>query len=191
MPFGGAVRVCLRKYADFSGRASRSEYWWFILFTLIVATIAASLDASGGVLVVAWLALVIPSLAVGVRRLHDTERSGWWLLIYFIPLVGWLVLLVFLASRGDSGPNRYGAPPSAASPSETAVPVAPASDPPPERARIPSEGLAALRVPDPDAEIVKRLDGGQVVVVIERREGWARVREADGEAWWIDGRRLV
>jgi hypothetical protein len=155
----------------------------------------------------ASLALVLPLLAVGVRRLHDTERSGWWLLIYFVPLVGFLVLLVFLASRGNSGPNRYGASPSAASSNETAVPVARASaapssyetavpvarasDPPPERARIPPEGLAALRVPHPDGEIVKRLEGGQEVIVIERREGWAFVREADRRTWWIDGRRLV
>jgi uncharacterized membrane protein YhaH (DUF805 family) len=213
--FMEAVRVCFRKYAVFSGRAGRSEYWWFVLFTLLVGFLSgflsgyllqigvADADALVGLVL---LALILPLLAVGVRRLHDTGRSGWWLLVYFIPLVGWMVLIVLLASRGDPGPNRYGAFPSAASSYETAVPVtqaaappshqatvavAPTLDPQPDRARLPPEGLSAFRLPDPDEEIVKRLEGGQEVEVIERLEGWALVRDTDGETWWIDGRRLL
>jgi uncharacterized membrane protein YhaH (DUF805 family) len=216
MSFGGSVRVCLRKFAVFSGRARPSEYWWFVLLLVVVAVplgvvsellARSGLDGALGLLVLAWLVLLIPWWAVSVRRLHDTGHSGWWLLIPLVPVAGWLILIFFLASRGEPGPNRYGAVPSAPSHHKTAVPVvraaaAPSSyetavtaargpDPHPERARVPPEGLAALKVPHPHGEIVKRLEGGQEVLVIERREAWALIREVDGGTWWIDGRRLV
>jgi len=118
MSFADAVRTCLTKYATFSGRARRSEYWWFFLFNILVSIAAGIIDAilrtrAGGlglVGTVAALALLLPGLAVGVRRLHDTGRTGWWLLIGLIPCVGFVVLLIFFLS--DSQPdNAYGASP--------------------------------------------------------------------------------
>jgi len=120
MSFQDAVRTCLQqKFADFSGRARRSEYWWFALFGFaaqIVASILNSilhLPSTGtssllGTLV--SLALLVPGLAVGIRRLHDTGRSGWWLLIALIPLVGAIVLLVFFV-QDSQGDNAYGPSP--------------------------------------------------------------------------------
>jgi uncharacterized membrane protein YhaH (DUF805 family) len=108
----------LQKYADFSGRAPRAEYWWFVLFVVIgeiVLSIVDSLVGTGrivgpyGILVTLFmLALIIPQIAVGVRRLHDTGRSGWWLLIGLIPLIGAIVLLVFFVTAGTPGDNDYG-----------------------------------------------------------------------------------
>ena len=106
----------LQNYAVFSGRARRSEYWFFILFAAIFAIPIALIDAflTGGVLYMVYaLGLWIPSLAVAVRRLHDTDRSGWWLLIALVPLVG-LVLLVFLCLDSTPGDNRFGANPKGA-----------------------------------------------------------------------------
>jgi uncharacterized membrane protein YhaH (DUF805 family) len=118
MTFQDAVRICLtQKYADFSGRARRSEFWFFALFSAIVRAIANVIDAilhtsyprTGGGLVatVASLALLIPSLAVGARRLHDKGRSGWWLFIALIPIVGIIILIVWWAQDSDPD-NQYG-----------------------------------------------------------------------------------
>ena len=111
----------LKKYADFSGRASRSEYWWFYLLIIIVYAVAMIVDSVIGtdqafgpygiVMAISMLALLIPSLAAAVRRLHDTDRSGWWLLIAFIPLIGAIVLLVFFVTQGTTGSNRFGEDP--------------------------------------------------------------------------------
>lgn len=101
-----------RAYAEFSGRASRSEYWWFTLGTLLLSTAAAAIDAVlPGDLVGTLLSLFlfVPGLAVGVRRLHDTNRTGKYLLLLLIPIAGWIVLLVFFATRGDAKANKYGA----------------------------------------------------------------------------------
>jgi uncharacterized membrane protein YhaH (DUF805 family) len=118
MSFQDAIRTCLqRKYADFHGRARRSEYWFFILFSAIVSAVAGILDTifgirsgtygTGPIQGIVQLALLLPTLAVGVRRLHDTSRSGWWLLIGLIPFVGWIILLVFFVQ--DSQPaNQHG-----------------------------------------------------------------------------------
>jgi uncharacterized membrane protein YhaH (DUF805 family) len=118
MSFQDAVRVCLtQKYVDFSGRARRSEYWYFALFVVIVSVVAGIIDGilgtrdtisnTGLVGGIASLALLLPNLGVGVRRLHDTGRSGWWLLIGLVPLIGWIVLIVFFVQ--DSHPdNQYG-----------------------------------------------------------------------------------
>jgi uncharacterized membrane protein YhaH (DUF805 family) len=115
-------RVLLERYADFSSRASLAEYWWFALATLLFWIVAFSavgfaltiVPPLGGllsfVLLVGFVALIIPSFAVLVRRLHDTGRSGAWWLIGFIPFGG-IVLLVFTLLRGDPWPNRYGPPP--------------------------------------------------------------------------------
>lgn len=115
--FSAAVATAFSKYANFSDRASRSEYWFFTLFNCFawigVALIgglisAVTTDLIGGALVVFyWLAIVLPGLAVTVRRLHDTNRSGWWFLIAAVPLVGGIALLVFLCSPPVFAGNRY------------------------------------------------------------------------------------
>jgi len=105
MTFGESIKVCFSKYADFTGRAVRSEFWWWTLFTLLVslATGYVSEIASG----LFSLATILPSLAVGARRLHDTDRSGWWQLLWFIPIIGWIILLVWFIQEGKE-PNRFG-----------------------------------------------------------------------------------
>jgi uncharacterized membrane protein YhaH (DUF805 family) len=106
-----AVRSVLTQYAIFSGRARRSEFWWFFLFNVILSFVASLLDVAIDVPIFGWvvtLALLIPSLAVGARRLHDVDRTGWWQLIGFVPLVGIIVLIVFWCQDGDRGPNRFG-----------------------------------------------------------------------------------
>jgi uncharacterized membrane protein YhaH (DUF805 family) len=114
MDFGTAVKTCLIKYANFSGRASRSEYWYFALFYLIVDLVAIVIDAAvsgmhgfSPVSLIVSIALFLPSMAVLFRRLHDTDRSGWWSLIGLVPLVGGVVLIVFLCQRGTGAPNRF------------------------------------------------------------------------------------
>lgn len=113
----------LRQYVDFAGRARRKEYWMFTLINVIIFIGLAILDSvlTGGALyVLYYLAVLLPSLAVSVRRLHDTGRSGWWLLIGIIPLIGAIVLIVFLATDGERQPNAYG-PDSKAVSDEAAV----------------------------------------------------------------------
>jgi len=119
--FTDAVRACMQKYADFSGRARRSEYWWFYLFTglvgvaavTVLGVIALILDATWPLYLVdlVMLTLLVPSLAVTVRRLHDTGRSGWWWFLGFVPLVGPIILIVWFATDGQPGPNQYGPSP--------------------------------------------------------------------------------
>ena len=111
----------LKKYAVFSGRARRMEYWYFFLFSLIISIVLAVVDgvtgsysAAAGVGLLGGiyaLAVLIPGLAVSVRRLHDTGRSGWWLLIALIPVIGAIVLLVFMVLEGKPGTNQYGSNP--------------------------------------------------------------------------------
>ena len=109
---------CLQHYADFNGRARRSEYWYFVLFNFIVSIlIGLSLGVIAGLLNVPalvylaylWsLAVFIPSLAVSVRRLHDIGRSGWWLLLSLIPLVGAIILILWHCTDSQPGANQYG-----------------------------------------------------------------------------------
>jgi uncharacterized membrane protein YhaH (DUF805 family) len=110
MTFGEAISDGFSKYATFSGRSSRSAYWWWILFYVLVFIGASILDAAANTAafaVLVWLAFFLPNLAVLVRRLHDTDHSGWWVLIGLIPLIGAIVLIVFACT--DSGPpNKYG-----------------------------------------------------------------------------------
>ena len=104
--------VVLERYAQFEGRAGRAEYWWFVLadFLLIVRAQRAGAGRERVLVLyfVAALALLVPSLAVAIRRLHDTGRSGWLLLIGLVPLVGWIILIVFLAADSTPGSNEYG-----------------------------------------------------------------------------------
>lgn len=119
MSFGESVATCFRKYSDFSGRAGLAEFWWFFLFTwlvnlgLMAAAVPSMARRGGGGVGVLWLvslALLLPYLAVAVRRLHDTGRSGATMFLALIPMIGAIVLLVFLASSGTGAPNRYGDP---------------------------------------------------------------------------------
>lgn len=113
----------LKSYVDFTGRARRKEYWMFILFHLLIiaalgfsnAFVAETIGVQVGAILLAIYAIgtILPTLAVTVRRLHDTNRSGWWILIRFIPLVGDIILLIFLIFEGDAGDNAYGPDPKA------------------------------------------------------------------------------
>jgi uncharacterized membrane protein YhaH (DUF805 family) len=109
MTFLDAVKACLNNFATFSGRASRSEFWYFFLCVFLLSIVASVLDSLLLSLLVT-LATIVPMLAAGARRLHDTGRSGWWQLLALIPLLGGIVLLVLLAQKSDPGSNRFGAP---------------------------------------------------------------------------------
>ena len=120
MTFATAIRTCFRKYITFSGRATRPEYWYFILFLFVGGIVAGLADAmifgveedSGELLSILFsLATFLPSLAVGVRRLHDIGRSGWWLLIGLVPLIGAIVLIVWFATKSQDGANDHGPDP--------------------------------------------------------------------------------
>jgi uncharacterized membrane protein YhaH (DUF805 family) len=108
--FGEAISDGFSKYVEFNGRSSRSAYWWFVLFYVLVLIATSIVDAAIGTQVLAGLAVLaffLPSLAILVRRLHDTDRSGWWVFIWLVPLVGPVVLIVFACT--DSGPvNKWG-----------------------------------------------------------------------------------
>lgn len=116
MTFKESIITCIQyKYADFKGRASRSEYWYFFLFNFLVGFTASLIDSfvfgnSPILYLIVILGLFIPGLAVGVRRLHDIGKSGWWILIALIPIVGIIVLIVFYSKRGEEGANEYGEP---------------------------------------------------------------------------------
>lgn len=103
MTFPDSIKTCFSKYADFNGCASRSEYWWWVLFLLLGALISAVISPK--LMAVFYLATLLPTFAVTARRLHDTDRSGWWQLISIVPLIG-LILLVFLIQDSKT-PNRF------------------------------------------------------------------------------------
>lgn len=115
--------AALKKYATFSGRAQRSEYWYFVLFYILIILALAVIDPLSGSLhgnsgygllsSLFTFAMIIPSIAVGVRRLHDTDRSGWWMLMAAVPLIGSIVLFVFFVQDSQAGDNRFGANPKA------------------------------------------------------------------------------
>lgn len=136
MNFSTAIRTCFAKYATFSGRAARSEYWYFVLFNILCQIGLGILDSllfdtgsmttgpgrmafesDGGPLAALFsLAVLLPSLAVGARRLHDIDKSGWWLLLILLPLVGFLVLLYFFVQPSQPEANRFGLRPGAGGP---------------------------------------------------------------------------
>ena len=129
MGFTDAIGAALRRYAEFDGRATRPEFWWYVLFYVLVQRAGGVLDAAlfpnavYGVLGnIAALALLLPTVAVTTRRLHDIDRSGWWQLVGLIPVVGVFVLIWLCAQRGTEGPNRFGAPPASAPGRDTFVP---------------------------------------------------------------------
>ena len=113
----------LKKYAEFSGRARRKEYWMFalmnFLISILISIVGAVIGDTNGLIAVSLsgvyaLFIFIPSLAVTVRRLHDTNKSGWWILITLVPLIGGLVLLIFMIMDSDPNTNAYGANPKSA-----------------------------------------------------------------------------
>ncbi|HIE34981.1 MAG TPA: DUF805 domain-containing protein [Campylobacterales bacterium] len=106
--------VVKNKYAQFDGRASRSEFWYYILFRLIISVIAAVLGNIIGFPIfelLVFLALFVPDIAIAVRRLHDINKTGWWLLVGLIPLIGALVLIAFFVMKSYPDDNQYGPPP--------------------------------------------------------------------------------
>jgi uncharacterized membrane protein YhaH (DUF805 family) len=139
MSFGEAIGDGFSKYATFHGRSSRSAFWWWTLFYVLIIIGASIADATIKTPVVsglAWLALFIPNLAVLVRRLHDTDHSGWWVLIGLIPLVGAIVLIVFACT--DSGPpNKWGDGPDGKGNMTVTSPLGQAPPPPPPAAQGP------------------------------------------------------
>ena len=110
MNFSQAVSTCLRKYVDFSGRAGRPEFWWFFAFQILVMFVSGMIsDVLNGL---TGLALLLPGLAVGARRLHDIGKSAWFLLLGLIPILGFLILLYWFVQPSE-GPNTYGLPEAA------------------------------------------------------------------------------
>lgn len=117
-----AYKEMWNRWSDFSGRSGVGKYWWAALVNAIIvfliyilAFIFAAISETLGLIVmlvvlVYALALIVPGLAMAIRRLHDTDRSGWWILINFVPIVGPIILIVFLASASTEGPNQYGMP---------------------------------------------------------------------------------
>jgi uncharacterized membrane protein YhaH (DUF805 family) len=103
----------IKRYAVFDGRAGRPEYWWFFLINTIISLVLRFAIPSAGPIIseLYGLAVLLPSIGVAIRRLHDTNRTGWWILVALIPLVGWIWIIVLLALAGDTGPNQYGPPP--------------------------------------------------------------------------------
>lgn len=129
MNFQTSVKTCFSKYVTFSGRAQRSEFWWFVLFVWLVSIVLSMVDSFvfGTTVTTEYgfeastntpifsglfsLAVLLPTISVAVRRLHDINRSGWWYWIALIPLIGFIVLIVFFATDGTRGANRFGADP--------------------------------------------------------------------------------
>ena len=125
----------LKKYAVFKGRARRQEYWMFFLFNFLIAIALGFIErvtglagscASGPLGTIYWLAVLVPSIAVAVRRLHDTNRNGWWLLIGFVPVAGVIVLIVFMVLDSQEGDNQFGTNPKGVGGAQVAAqPAAP------------------------------------------------------------------
>jgi uncharacterized membrane protein YhaH (DUF805 family) len=116
MTFTEAIKDGFDHYTKFNGRAARPAYWWWFLFGILVAIGANIIDAIlgtwGVVNGLAALALLLPGLSVSIRRLHDTDHTGWWILIGLIPIIGFIVLLIFYLREGDAVENKYGPPPA-------------------------------------------------------------------------------
>lgn len=130
MNFTAAIRSFWSRFADFKGRSRRSEYWYVQLFLVVTNLAVAGIDLAlmdgdldrfianggGGIVGLIWIfATIVPALAVLIRRLHDTGRTGWWALVGFVPFVGAIVLLVFTVSDSSNGENKYGTSPKASS----------------------------------------------------------------------------
>jgi len=116
--------MVLKKYAEFDGRSRRKEYWMFVLFNFIISIVLASFErmlglgseyGTGFLSTIYSIGVLIPSIAVGIRRLHDIGKSGWWLLLALLPVIGWIWIFVLLVTDGHPGSNEYGTNPKEAS----------------------------------------------------------------------------
>ena len=117
MGFGDAIKSGFSNYVNFSDRASRSEYWYWVLFVVLAEIVTSIIDYAIGYEVTTslfGLAVLLPGISVAIRRLHDLDRSGWWVFLVCIPLIGAIVLIIWYCSRGTEGPNRFGPDPLAA-----------------------------------------------------------------------------
>lgn len=142
MNFGEAVSDGFAKYAEFNGRSSRSAYWWWFLFNVLIILVASIVDAVIGfpaLSALTFLALIIPGIAITVRRLHDFDQSGWLCLICLIPFVGTVATIVFGCIGSTAGPNKYGPGPDGKAsavpppyPGQTYPPPPPPPPPPPQ-----------------------------------------------------------
>lgn len=108
MNFFEAIKSGFFGYINFSGRACRSEYWWFLLFYLVLYIGAMLLGNGGTLFAFVYIGFLLPLIALQVRRLHDINRTGWWILISIVPFVGAILLLVFYCTKGTEGDNRFG-----------------------------------------------------------------------------------
>lgn len=104
MTFGESIQTCFSKYADFSGRASRSEYWWWVLFCALAAIVSGIVSSTIYLLI--CVVMLLPSIAVCTRRLHDVDKSGWFQLLNLVPLIGWIPVLYWTVQRARE-PNRF------------------------------------------------------------------------------------
>ncbi len=115
--FLGALKDGFARFVDFKTRSTRPQYWWFALWSLIISAVTGILDATlgmgenGPIGVLASLVLFLPSIAVAIRRLHDIGRTGWWMLLIFLPIIGWIVLIVFYCTKSEASPNQWGPEP--------------------------------------------------------------------------------
>ena len=101
--------VILKNYVNFQGRATRAEFWWFFLFNFLVGLILSLFGKAGTTLQGLWsLAILLPQLGLSARRLHDIGKTGWLLLLGLIPIVGWVILIIWWAKEGDTTENQYG-----------------------------------------------------------------------------------
>jgi uncharacterized membrane protein YhaH (DUF805 family) len=107
MTFSDSIQTCFTKYADFNGCASRPEFWWFTLFTWLASMLISFFGGHFASFIFS-AATLVPGIAVGARRLHDTDRSGWLQLLWIVPVIGWVLLIVWMAQEGKA--NRYAAP---------------------------------------------------------------------------------
>lgn len=112
MSFVDAIKVCFNKYCCFSGRASRAEYWWWVLFTFIVGVVLGWLEFTGTAGKIIYglvnLALILPNLGVSVRRMHDIGKGGGYIFINLIPIVGWILWIIWCVKQSEPMPNRFG-----------------------------------------------------------------------------------
>ncbi|MGB5863593.1 MAG: DUF805 domain-containing protein [Sulfitobacter sp.] len=116
--FTGALKDGFARYVDFKSRSTRSQFWWWTLWVIIFGVVAGFLDVilgtaeNGPIGMIVSLGMFLPSLAIAIRRLHDIGRSGWWYLIMLVPIVGFIVLLVFFCTRSQDTPNQWGPEPA-------------------------------------------------------------------------------
>ena len=106
MNFTKSIEVCFNKFANFDGRASKSEFWWFQLFCILVQIVGMLIDALLGYaelfVWIGYIIVLLPSLAVGARRLHDSGRSGWWQLLWIVVIIGWIPLVIWLSRKSKA-----------------------------------------------------------------------------------------